>query len=487
MITTCPDCATQYEVDTALIPTTGRQVRCSACQAVWHAYVPADTPTIIDLAQGRAAPPSSQEYGAASGARFSRPTPQTPAASFSRPPGGGIRGQIGAQMGAQAAAVQFDLSDIEEQTISPDLSDFQKAAGWENAEEIDDIDDIDEIEDLDDDFADLWIKNDIEAALDPTEQDASPFHKELHGLKAALDEAGLTKSEPTKDVAVVQSDEATKPSETPTPEAAKPEGPILDQIPSEGDASRQIKQLKEAAQTLTRVGTALVTTRVKSFAKKPVRVPLLAGPAAPKEEKAELPAPEKMVAAYRKNLRWKAKNRLTPLRAMSWLMLLSILPALCFGAYHYSDEVMATVPQTKALYAKFGLVPVLPVELDDLSHRYAMSNEGPVVELRGVIRNNGKEAILAPQVAARTLAASGGVLSEFVIDIPVRALQPGMETPFIARVGVPDGVASVKMSVLDINEGTGAVTKFEGDGEETFFIQRTNSTWGQSPTPPIKD
>lgn len=36
MIVTCPQCAKRYMLDQALVPKEGRQVRCFACQHVWH-------------------------------------------------------------------------------------------------------------------------------------------------------------------------------------------------------------------------------------------------------------------------------------------------------------------------------------------------------------------------------------------------------------------------------------------------------------------
>jgi predicted Zn finger-like uncharacterized protein len=40
MILTCPQCATQYRVDAAKFPASGRNVRCQKCSHVWHQDAP---------------------------------------------------------------------------------------------------------------------------------------------------------------------------------------------------------------------------------------------------------------------------------------------------------------------------------------------------------------------------------------------------------------------------------------------------------------
>lgn len=42
MILSCPNCATQYKVNEAVIGMRGRTVRCTACKTTWHAEVPID-------------------------------------------------------------------------------------------------------------------------------------------------------------------------------------------------------------------------------------------------------------------------------------------------------------------------------------------------------------------------------------------------------------------------------------------------------------
>jgi predicted Zn finger-like uncharacterized protein len=42
MILSCPNCATQYKVNEAVIGMRGRTVRCTACKTTWHAEIPID-------------------------------------------------------------------------------------------------------------------------------------------------------------------------------------------------------------------------------------------------------------------------------------------------------------------------------------------------------------------------------------------------------------------------------------------------------------
>ncbi|HEX3673669.1 MAG TPA: DUF3426 domain-containing protein [Rhizomicrobium sp.] len=44
MILTCPQCATQYRVDAAKFPASGRNVRCQKCSHVWHQDAPVAEP-----------------------------------------------------------------------------------------------------------------------------------------------------------------------------------------------------------------------------------------------------------------------------------------------------------------------------------------------------------------------------------------------------------------------------------------------------------
>ncbi|MEE9328994.1 MAG: zinc-ribbon domain-containing protein [Parvularculaceae bacterium] len=472
MITTCPDCATQYEVDTALIPTTGRQVRCSACQALWHTYVPDETPSVIDLARPTPSTPAGpgaaigRGYGVASGARYSKPS----AVGFARP--------VSFSSSQAATAALFNTF---EDVIPPGAAQHPTPLEGHMSDSWEDVDDIEDIEDLEDDFADLWIREGVDAALEQSNSQPalSPFHTKLNGLQGALEQAGLIAGE--DDTAASSS--ALIPSQASSKAAL---GPVLDQA-NMADSTRQISQAKEAAKTLARVGTALVRTQTKKFMALPVKIPFASTPTA---QDKEITPQEKIVTNYRRKLRWQMKNRMTPLRLMSWLLFASVIPGLLFAGHKYRTQIMDRMPRTTALYAMIGLAPVSKVELIDVSHRYAMSDGGPVIELRGVIRNNGDHPLLAPQVSVGAYNWTGRKIDNWIVDIPVRALQPGMETPFIARADAPVGVSQVRMSVLDTANGARDITPFAAiESNERFFIQRTNSSWGEDTlqTTPVEE
>jgi len=64
MIISCPNCASRFEVPTAALGTTGRQVRCSSCQSSWHqepiedAPEPAPEPADIAFEEAIEPPPT---------------------------------------------------------------------------------------------------------------------------------------------------------------------------------------------------------------------------------------------------------------------------------------------------------------------------------------------------------------------------------------------------------------------------------------------
>lgn len=62
MIVTCPQCSKRYMLDEALVPKEGRQVRCFACQHVWHQVLETPPPIhqLVPLKDVDSAPTSQR-------------------------------------------------------------------------------------------------------------------------------------------------------------------------------------------------------------------------------------------------------------------------------------------------------------------------------------------------------------------------------------------------------------------------------------------
>ncbi|MEO1659152.1 MAG: hypothetical protein AAFR65_15690 [Pseudomonadota bacterium] len=82
----------------------------------------------------------------------------------------------------------------------------------------------------------------------------------------------------------------------------------------------------------------------------------------------------------------------------------------------------------------------------ELDHRLVESNEGPALELTGLVSNDG-DNVLEPEVLLRL---SGKRLAiEEPLRLGLASLPPGAERPFTVRILVPQGVQSVSLLPTD--------------------------------------
>ncbi|MEO1042422.1 MAG: hypothetical protein AAFX52_09030 [Pseudomonadota bacterium] len=92
--------------------------------------------------------------------------------------------------------------------------------------------------------------------------------------------------------------------------------------------------------------------------------------------------------------------------------------------------------------------PVIPPALtfSELNHRLVQSNEGPALELNGLVSNAGVST-LEPEVLLRL---SGKRLAiEEPLRLGLASLPPGAERPFTVRIVLPQGVQSVSLLPTD--------------------------------------
>lgn len=93
------------------------------------------------------------------------------------------------------------------------------------------------------------------------------------------------------------------------------------------------------------------------------------------------------------------------------------------------------------------------LDFADVSTRYVQSNEGPAIEMTGIVRNSGEDPV-APEV---TLQLSG---TRIAIEEPLRLgsapLPPRAERPFAVRLLLPEGATAVKLLPTPMSERGGA-------------------------------
>ena len=186
------------------------------------------------------------------------------------------------------------------------------------------------------------------------------------------------------------------------------------------------------------------------------------------------------VSAWRHQQRRKARNKMTPLRFVGWLAWGSSIIGVVACGIIFRTDIMKTWPQTVPAYSTLGLpLAASPLMLKDLEQRYALSDKGEVIELRGVIHNTGEVPTTKPLVRADAVDSEGKLLTSWVfkLDGPAQ-LRSQMELPFLIRTLAPEGVSMLEVRVVTADEQAAlelqGLDKFETVGEDNgFYIQRT--------------
>ncbi|MGV6802287.1 MAG: zinc-ribbon domain-containing protein [bacterium] len=204
------------------------------------------------------------------------------------------------------------------------------------------------------------------------------------------------------------------------------------------------------------------------------------------------PQPEKIISPgdktaseFRQFIRRKERNRLTPLRLVGWAGWLSVCVGLIIGLLISKENVMSIWPATEKLYALMGATAEEdPIEISNFAHRYAMSNKGPVIEMRGTLFHTGDEQIPTPLLEATAYDANNAMLASWVFEIPgASLLQPQMELPFLTRTLAPEGIVRLEIDTLPADQRK-ELTDPAIDAEtiapiigEDHYLQKTDSGW----------
>lgn len=204
------------------------------------------------------------------------------------------------------------------------------------------------------------------------------------------------------------------------------------------------------------------------------------------------PSPGDMeVSEFRARYRQRQKNRMTPMRFFGWLGWAGALGACIFAVVTMQNQIVEVFPPAGKAYAVFnGSAAEKTVDVGRLQHRYAMSDKGPVVELRGTLINKGEKAVAMPLLQADAVDAEGKVLVSWVFRVGnARQMQPQMEFPFMTRSLAPDGIAGLTVRTLDPAEADmfdlPPADTPDVPGEDGFYLQKTDPGWSRGAREPV--
>ncbi|MEZ5896561.1 MAG: hypothetical protein R3C40_04045 [Parvularculaceae bacterium] len=156
---------------------------------------------------------------------------------------------------------------------------------------------------------------------------------------------------------------------------------------------------------------------------------------------------ERAIRKARRRAEAREKNRLTPLRALGWSAWIGAVTAFLFVAYAYRDNIVAMFPNTAEAYQAVGIeANPYGLKIEGVTHRVAMSANGPVIEILGRLRNESGAAVAPPMLQAEAIGAAGEVLSRWTFAARADNVAKGASVDFSTRAEAPDGVNEVVLS-----------------------------------------
>ncbi|OFX02970.1 MAG: hypothetical protein A3E78_09030 [Alphaproteobacteria bacterium RIFCSPHIGHO2_12_FULL_63_12] len=156
---------------------------------------------------------------------------------------------------------------------------------------------------------------------------------------------------------------------------------------------------------------------------------------------------ERAIRKARRRAEARDKNRLTPLRAIGWSAWVGAIAACAFVAYSYRNNIVAMFPNAKTAYEAVGIeANPYGLKIEGVTHRVAMSPQGPVIEILGRLRNEEKAEVAPPMLQAEALGKDGEVLSRWTFAAQASKVGAGEAADFSTRAPAPDGVNEVLLS-----------------------------------------
>lgn len=156
---------------------------------------------------------------------------------------------------------------------------------------------------------------------------------------------------------------------------------------------------------------------------------------------------ERAIRKARRRAEAREKNRLTPLRAIGWSAWVGAIAACAFVAYSYRNNIVAMFPNAKGAYEAVGIeANPYGLKIEGVTHRVALSPEGPVIEILGRLKNDEAGDVTPPMLLAEALGPDGDVLSRWTFAARAERVRAGQYADFLTRAPAPEGVSEVVLS-----------------------------------------
>lgn len=156
---------------------------------------------------------------------------------------------------------------------------------------------------------------------------------------------------------------------------------------------------------------------------------------------------ERAIRKARRRAEARDKNRLTPLRALGWSAWLGAIAAVAFVGYSYRNNIVAMFPNAAGAYSAIGIeANPYGLKIEGVTHRVAMSTNGPVIEILGRLRNPTSTDVTPPLLQAEALDQDGAVIARWTFPARETTVRTGESVDFSTRAPAPDGVSEVLLS-----------------------------------------
>jgi len=156
---------------------------------------------------------------------------------------------------------------------------------------------------------------------------------------------------------------------------------------------------------------------------------------------------EKAIRRARRKAESREKNRITPMRAVGWTAWIAAVTISLFAVFAYRDNIVAMFPNTASAYQAVGIdADPYVLKIEGVSHRLAMSTQGPTLEIIGQLKNESDATMPAPTLQAEALDENGNLLSRWTFEAHSSEVGAAKTVDFFTRAAAPEGVREVTLS-----------------------------------------